>query len=83
MTVQEITNRAFISRIHFLELMELNGVGKAVATDIWNVIKCRVQALLFELDKTLPSKSYYPTDLVLQVLEDQYGISKKALRRMK
>lgn len=81
MSVKEITNRAFINKTDFIELMALNGVGQAVAKDIWKTIQKLVEAKLYELGKFLPSKRNYPTDLVLVSLEENYGISRKALRR--
>jgi hypothetical protein len=83
MSVQEITNRAFINKTDFIELMSLNGVGQAVAKDMWKVVQKRVETLLYELGKVLPSKRNYPTDLVLVSLEEYYGITKRSLRRMK
>lgn len=81
MSNKEIIDRAFINKKDFMELMALNGVGQAVSKDMWKVVQKRVETLLFELSKVLPSKRNYPTDLVLVALEEYYGITKKALRR--
>lgn len=81
MSTQEITNKAFITRTNFIELIAQNGMGQKVAVDMWKVVQKKVQEALDKEGKVLPSKNYYPTDLVLKVLDETYGISRKSLRR--